>query len=70
MDLRTGAVSSVNNVGLSEAPNFSPNGQHLIYSGRNVITISSNGKAVSINPSQNGVAKGTIREPIWLKTTN
>lgn len=70
MDLRTGAVSSVNNVGLSEAPNFSPNGQHLIYSGRNVITISSNGKAVSINPSQNGVAKGTIREPIWLKATN
>lgn len=69
MDMQTGAVSAINNSGLSEAPNFSPNGQHLVYSNRSVITIVSNGKSVSISPTQNGIAPGVIREPIWLKAT-
>ena len=67
MDLITGSVSAINNAGLSEAPSISPNGQHLIYSGRNVIIIKSEGKTISINPHQNGVPAGVIREPIWLK---
>lgn len=67
MDLITGRVSAINNAGLSEAPSISPNGQHLIYSGRNVIIIKSEGKTISINPHQNGVPAGVIREPIWLK---
>lgn len=70
MNLQTGSVSPVNNAGLSEPPNFSPNGNHLIYSNRHVININSDGKTVSISPSQNGVVKGTIREPIWLKASN
>lgn len=66
MDLGSRAVTSVNNVGLSEAPGISPNGQHYIYSNKNVITIVSNGKAISISPSQNGVPNGTIYGPLWL----
>jgi TolB protein len=66
MDLASGSATGVNNVGLSEAPGISPNGQHYIYSSRNVITIVSNGKTVSISPSQNGVPNGTIYGPIWL----
>ena len=65
-DFTTGAVQSINNAGMSEAPSISPNGQHYIYSTRNAITISTKGNTVSINPSQNGVPKGTIYGPIWL----
>lgn len=67
MDLTTGAVTPINNVGLSEAPSISPNGQHYIYSNRNMISIVSNGKIVNISPQQNGVPSGTIYGPIWLK---
>lgn len=66
MDLTTGSSTAVNNAGMSEAPSISPNGQHYIYSSRNVITIVSNGKTVSISPSQNGAPSGTIYGPIWL----
>lgn len=67
LDLTTGAMTPVNNVGMSEAPSISPNGQHYIYSSRNMITIVSNGKTVNISPQQNGVPNGTIYGPIWLK---
>ena len=66
MDLGSRSVTSVNNVGLSEAPGISPNGQHYIYSNKNVITIVSNGKVISISPSQNGVPNGMIYGPLWL----
>ena len=66
MDLATGSVTPINNVGLSEAPSISPNGQHYIYSNRNVITIVSNGKSISINPAQSGAPTGTIYGPIWM----
>lgn len=66
MDLASRSVSGLNNTGMSEAPSISPNGQHYIYSGRNVITIVSNGKTVSISPSQSGAPSGTIYGPIWL----
>lgn len=65
-DFSTGAISAINNVGLSEAPNISPNGLYYIYSSRNNITISSKGNQIHINPSQYGVPKGTIYGPIWL----
>lgn len=66
MDLGSRSVTGLNNAGMSEAPSISPNGQHYIYSSRNVITIVSNGKTVSISPSQNGAPSGTIYGPIWL----
>ena len=66
MDLGSRSVTAVNNVGLSEAPGVSPNGQHYIYSNKNVITIVSNGKSISISPSQNGVPNGLIYGPLWL----
>lgn len=66
MDLQSGAVSGVNNTGNEEPANISPNGNHYIYANRNVITISSNGKALSISPSQNGAPAGKIYAPIWL----
>lgn len=66
MDLASRSVTGLNNAGLSEAPSISPNGQHYIYSNRNVITIVSNGKTVSISPSTNGAPSGTIYGPIWL----
>lgn len=65
-DFTTGAVHAINNAGLSEAPNISPNGQYYIYSSRNTITISSKGNQIHMNPSQYGVPKGTIYGPIWL----
>lgn len=65
-DFTTGAVSAINNAGLSESPSISPNGQYYIYSSRNGISISSNGNQAQINPSQYGVPKGTIYGPIWL----
>ena len=66
MDLATGSVTPINNVGLSEAPSISPNGQHYIYSNRNVITIGSNGKPMSLKPGQSGAPTGTIYGPIWM----
>lgn len=67
MDLASRASTPINNVGLSEAPSISPNGQHYIYSGGNVITIVSNGKRVSISPAQSGAPSGKIYGPIWLR---
>lgn len=65
-DLTTGSVKSINNAGLSEAPSISPNGMHYIYSTKNALTINTKGNVISINPSQYGVPKGTIYNPIWL----
>lgn len=69
-DLRTGSTISVNNFGLSEAPNISPSGKYYIYSNGNTIGINILGKTVAINPSLYGVAQGTVHEPVWLKPVN
>lgn len=52
---------------LAEAPNVSPNGQHIVSSRGNAITIMSGGNAVSIDPTAKSPVKGKILKPVWLK---